>query len=448
MNVSRRNFLRGLGGSTLALPWLPSLAAGAQPPSAKKPPLRMAHFYVPIGVVRSGFFYQSQHAASKAKGRGQGESNPLGESPGKVQVRQLDELTPTISPLEDVKQHINLITGLDRVFQEGTDAHAQCASCYLSSAKPYSLKESAWPLDRTLDHIVADHIGTKTPLRTLEISCNNHQDNKETIYFDNISWYGTGHVAPSIRNPRQLYRRLFSTRSSGRFRNVTDLVLEDARGLKRVLGTRDREKLNEYFDSVRAIETQMDRLEAMKATLSKVGFEEPAESHMPRADYIRVMGDLMITALQTGLTNVATLMVGPERWDTPYVYDGLLDVPQSHHHMSHNQDKLKDDLLKIDHFHMQQYAYLVGRMLEIKEADGSSMLDNTLFTYGSGLGDGKTHQYNDLPIIVSGGGSRLKTGRHINMPDGTPLANLWLTQARLCGAELETFADSTGYIDL
>ena len=90
--------------------------------------------------------------------------------------------------------------------------HAQCGSCFLSSAAPYEIKSSAWPLNRTLDHLVADYVGDATPFRSLEFSCNSHKDNVESIYFDNISWYGTGHLAPSVRDPRKMYRRLFSTK--------------------------------------------------------------------------------------------------------------------------------------------------------------------------------------------------------------------------------------------
>ena len=145
----------------------------------------------------------------------------------------------------------------------------------------------------------------------------------------------------------------------------------------------------------------------------------------------------MVVALQAGLTNVTTFMVGPERWDTPYMFDGLFDKPKSHHQMSHNQTKMIDDLLQVDKFHMEQYAYLLERMDSIEEADGTTLLDNTLFTYGSGLGDGSTHQYNDLPIIVGGGGKQTKSGLHINLPEGTPLANLWLTQAGMVGAKMD-----------
>jgi len=439
---SRRNFLRGLGGSALALPWLESISMAAP---AKKVAQRMAHFYVPIGVVRRGFF-PGEADQVIPKGNLGNVMASLGKQDPNFSVKPLDQLTPTMQPLEGMKNKVTLITGMDRTFQLGTDVHAQCASCYLSSAEPYTIKGTAWPLDRTLDHLVADQIGTNTPFRTLEFSCNSHRDNKESIYFDNISWYGTGHLAPSIRDPRRMYRRLFSTQEVDRYRDVTDLVLEDAHSLKRDLGYSDGQKFTEYFESIRAIETQMDRLEKMKAELAKVDFDEPPEAYLPRGDYIRLMGDLMVVALQTGLTNVATFMVGPERWDTPYMFDGLFNEPKSHHQMSHNQTKMIDDLLKVDRFHMEQFAYLVRKMDATEEPDGTSLLDNTLFTYGSGLGDGSTHQYNDLPIIVAGGGKRIASGQHINMPEGTPLANLWLTQARLLGLKMDRFADSTGEI--
>ncbi len=406
----------------------------------------MAHFYVPIGVVRRGFF-PGEADATIPKGNLGSLRRSLDKQDPNFGVRNLDQLTPTMMPLSGLKNKINLITGMDRTFQQGTDVHAQCASCYLSSAPPYTIKGTAWPLDRTLDHLVADVAGRETPFPTLEFSCNSHKDNKESIYFDNISWYGTGHLAPSVRDPRKMYRRLFSTKEIDRYRDVTDLVLEDARSMKKDLGYADGQKFAEYFDSIRSIETQMDRLESMKGELAKVSFDEPAEAYLPRGEYIRLMGDLMVVALQSGLTNVATFMVGPERWDTPYLFDGLFDKPMSHHGMSHNQTKMIEQLMKVDRFHMEQYAYLLEKMEGVVEADGSTLLDNTLFTYGSGLGDGSTHQYNDLPIIMAGGGNQVKTGQHINMPEGTPLANLWLTQARMMGVKMKRFADSTGEID-
>jgi hypothetical protein len=440
MRFSRRKFLRSASfasAATLSLPWMESLAAAPSLPTK-----RLAFFYVPIGVVRKGFF-PGEANATIPKG-----NNFAGQIEGvkKIAVGKHEfPDTPTLTPLQDLKQHVTLVTGLDRTFQIGTDVHAQCASCFLSSAAPFTIKSSAWPLDRTLDQVVADQIGGTTPFRTLELSCNSHKDNVESIYFDNISWYGTGHVAPSMRDPRTVYARLFGTEETQEIKSITDLVLSDARDLQKSLAKSDRDKFEEYFESVRAIELQIERLESMKQELSQVDFDEPAEAYMPRGDYIRLMGDLMVVALQSGLTNVATMMVGPERWDTPFLFEGLFEKPMSHHQMSHNQRKFTEQLLQVDRFHMEQYAYLVRKMQQIEDGPGETLLDNTLFTYGSGLGDGSTHQYNDLPIIVAGrGGGTFENGAHWHYADGTPLANLWLTQAQTVGAALNRFADSNG----
>ena len=454
--TSRRKLLRGIGGATLALPWLESLA---KTPLQEKPPKRAAWFYVPIGVVRRGFFPgESEAAIPKFTG-----SRTEVVTDAELSVGLHDwQLTPTQEPLQRVKDKLTFITGLDRTFQEGTDVHAQCASCFLTSAAPHTVTQSPYPQARTFDHVIAETLGKHTPFRTLEFSCNSHKDNKESIQFDNISWYGTEHVAPSMRDPRKAYHRLFGTQGLQASRNITDLVLEDARSMRRHLGKADQNKFEEYFDSIRTIEVQMDRREQLRNTIKNAQIDEPTEAHLPRGEYIRLMGDLMVTALQTGLTNVATFMVGPERWDTPYKYESLFDKPRSHHQMSHNQGRFINDLLKVDHFHMQQFAYIVEKMDSIEEINGTTLLDNTLLTYGSGLGDGATHQYSALPIIIAGsGGGQLRTGKHLNLSTksgpvpkrqskypqlhhGLPLANLWLTQAQALGANIERFADSTG----
>ena len=139
------------------------------------------------------------------------------------------------------------------------------------------------------------------------------------------------------------------------------------------------------------------------------------------------------------------MMIGPERWNTPYMFEGVFDKPRSHHSMSHNQPKFIDDLAKVDRFYMEQFAYLVEKMAVMQEANGSTLLDNTIFTYGSGLGDGSSHQYNKLPIIMAGrgGGAIHSVGQHLNVPTGTPLANLWLAQTNVLGLKRDRFADST-----
>ena len=156
----------------------------------------------------------------------------------------------------------------------------------------------------------------------------------------------------------------------------------------------------------------------------------------------------MLLALQMGITNVCTFMIGPERWEAPMLYEGVFDKPVNHHTMTHNQggDGYKG-VQKIDVFHMEQYAYVLRRMKEIKEADGTSLLDNSLVTYGAGIGDGATHQFFDLPLIVAGTGQKqIKQGRLIQCKSGTLNSNMWLSLAKLMGAEINQYADSSGVI--
>ena len=442
-SVSRRNFLACAGGAALSLPWLESYAS-ALGRKAKPPAKRLAFFYLPNGITRRGFFPgENDRALPKFAGqnnvwRFEGKTAPPGSHPL--------ALTPTLAPLHKMRKKVSLITGMDRLFQHGTDSHAQCASCFLTSVAPYEVKNSAYPLARTLDHIAADSIGKATPYSTLELSCNDHKNNIESIYFDNMSWYGTGHVAPSMRNPRKIYDRLFGTQANTRSRNITDLALGSARQLQKRLGTADRRKFDEYFDAVRTIETRMDRIEKMKSELAATDIKRPAE-HLPRNEYIHLMGDLLVTALQSGLTNVGTLMVGPERWTTATNWEGILDKPYSHHAMTHSIQHHMEHLLKLDRFHVSAFARLLERMEGIEEANGTTLLDNTIFTLGAGMGDGTTHQYNDLPLVVAGGGSgALKLGRHVHCKRGTPLANLWLTQLQALGIERKKYADSTGKV--
>ena len=442
-SISRRNFLACAGGATLSLPWLESYAS-ALGHKAKPPAKRLAFFYLPNGITRRGFFPgEDDRPLPKFAGqnnvwRFEGKTVPPGSHPL--------ALTPTLAPLHKMRGKISLITGMDRVFQHGTDSHAQCASCFLTSVAPYEVKNSAYPLARTLDHIAADSIGQSTPYSTLELSCNDHKNNIESIYFDNMSWYGTGHVAPSMRNPRKIYDRLFGTQANARSRNITDLALGTARQLQKRLGTNDRRKFDEYFEAVRTIETRMDRIDKMKSDLAATDIKRPAE-HLPRNEYIHLMGDLLVTALQIGLTNVGTLMVGPERWTTPTNWEGILDKPYSHHAMTHAIQHHMEHLLKLDRFHVSAFTRLLERMDNLEEANGTTLLDNTIFTLGAGMGDGTTHQYNDLPLVVAGGGSgALKLGHHVHCKRGTPLANLWLTQLQALGIERKKYADSTGTV--
>ena len=449
MTVSRRGFLRA-GGVTLTLPFLHSLSWAHQSPViSQKPSKKFVIVYLPNGIVRRCFFPGEENAdipdfiggfdADKVKAE-----RRLKRKPGIYPI----ELTSTMQPLAEHAADITMITGLDRTYQNGQDVHAQGASCYLTSVSPEQAeaRRMPHPNGRSLDHVIGDAVGHSTVFNTLEISCNGFTAPKEPIEFDNISWYGPGKIAPSIREPQKLYDRLFLKESyREHVADVTDLVLADAKTLSRRLAQDDLKTLGEFMEMVRGIEVRIAKMDQL---LSNVDVRIPKNEVLPRGEYIRLQMDLMLLAFQMGITNVCTFMLGPERWDATLMYEGVFDKPVQHHNMTHNQkgDGYKE-LQKIDIFHMEQYAYLIRRMKEIQESDGSTMLDNSVISFGAGLGDGATHQYFDLPVIVAGKGQdQIKQGRLIKLPSGTFNSNLWLTYAQLMGLEMESYADSTGVI--
>ncbi len=446
MPVSRRQFLRA-NGAVLALPFLPSIAGGAV--KATQPSKKLAMVYVPNGLVRRCFFPGEEDGelpgfvggfnADKIK-----DKKRIQNKPGIYPL----ELTSTMKPLADHTKDITLVTGLDRTFKNGQDVHAQGASAYMTSVSPEQASEKGmrYPNGRSLDQVIGDHVGHSTIFRTLEISCNGFKQGKESIYFDNISWYGPDRIAPSIRDPKKLYDRLFMRDSyRSHIADVTDLVLADAKHLSKKLGRDDRRTLNEFMSMIRDIEVRTAKLDKLAADAD---VRIPKNEVIPRGDYIKLQADLMLLAFRMGITNIATFMVGPERWDAPLFYKDVFPKPVQHHNMTHNQkgDGYKQ-LQKIDIFHMEQYAYILERMKEIKESDGSTMLDNSLVTYGAGLGDGATHQYFDLPLIVAGKGQgQVKQGRFIQCKSGTLNSNMWLSLAKLMGVEIDSYADSTGVV--
>ena len=431
----------------MALPFLPSVALGAAAPV--RPDKKLVMMYVPNGMVRRAFFPGEEDQelpgfiggfnADKIK-----DKKRIKNKPGVYPI----QLTPTMKPLAKLTNDVTLVTGLDRTYKNGQDVHAQGASCYLTSVSPEQAADKGmrYPNGRSLDQVIGDKVGHKTIFKTLEISCNGFKAPKEDIYFDNISWYGPGRIAPSIKNPRKLYQRLFMADSYRQHvGDVTDLLLADAKDLSRKLDAQDKRTMDEFMHMVRAVEVRIDKLEQR---LKGASIEEPTDADLPRGEYIQLMGDMMILALQMGITNICTFMVGPERWDAPLMYEGVFPKPVQHHNMTHNQkgDGWKE-LQKIDAFHMRQFAYIISRMKQVKESDGSSLLDNAVVTYGAGLGDGATHQYFDLPLIVSGRAQgAVKQGRFIQCKSGTLNSNMWLTVAKLMGLEIDQYSDSDGLI--
>ncbi|MDG2471215.1 MAG: DUF1552 domain-containing protein [Pirellulaceae bacterium] len=449
MQLSRRKFLK-VKGAILGLPFLPSISNGIDHVGGNaKPSKKLVIMYVPNGVVRRCFFpgEENQDLPNFIGGFNADKTKVEKRIPNKPGIYPL-ALTSTLQPLSDHTDDISFITGLERSYKNGQDVHAQGASCYMTSVSPEQATEKNMrhPNGRSLDQVIGDAVGHTSIFNTLEISCNGFRAPKEAIEFDNISWYGPGKIAPSIRDPQKLYNRLF-LRDSYRqhIANVTDLVLADTKSLAKKLAPDDRQTLGGFIEMIRNIEI---RIEKMEKLISDTNVDIPKNEVLPRGEYIRLQTDLMLLAFQMGITNISTFMIGPERWDATLMYEGVFDKPVQHHSMTHNQKgNGYKEVQKIDIFHMQQYAYLLKRMKEIKEIDGSSMLDNSVITYGAGLGDGATHQYYDLPMVVAGKGQgQLKQGRFIKLKSGTLNSNLWLTVAQLMGLEIDSYADSTGVI--
>ncbi|MFT5128857.1 MAG: hypothetical protein ACI8W8_002476 [Rhodothermales bacterium] len=444
MKVSRRAFLRA-NGAAMSLPFLASVAGAKSAATVNK---KFVMMYVPNGLVRRGFFPGEQEAELPGFKGGFSADGVKDKRKENVPGTYPLELTPTMQPLAAHAKDITLVTGMDRTFKNGQDVHAQAASCYLTSISPEqaAAKGMRHPNGRSLDQIIADKVGQHTVLPSLEISCNGFRAGKEDIYFNNISWYGENRIAPSIKEPRKLYERLFM---AGNYRKhvteVTDLVLADAKALSGKLNHDDRQTMDEFMTMIRDIELRIERLEKVAA---RATVKEPTDEILPRKDYIRLQADLLIAALQMGITNISTFMIGPERWEATLLYEDLFDKPVNHHQFTHNQ---KGDSWhnahKIDVFHMEQYDYMMSRMKSIPEADGSTMFDNAIVTYGAGMGDGATHQYFDMPFVVGGGAQgQIKQGRFIQCKSGTLNSNMWLSLAQLMGLELDSFADSNGVI--
>ena len=186
-SMSRRKVLRG-AGATLALPLMEAMQVRSLAKNSKiiNPPVRAGFFYIPNGVVQTAWHPKNEGSDY--------------------------ELSPTLEPIRPIKDDVTLFTKLDRVKVAGTDGHAQAGACWLSSAAPDELSPAGYPLKKTIDQIMAEHTGQVTAFRSLELSCNPYEDNRESVYFDNISWYGHGHVARSLRDPKEVFNRLFGVK--------------------------------------------------------------------------------------------------------------------------------------------------------------------------------------------------------------------------------------------
>lgn len=440
--ISRRTALRGLG-TALTLPWLESLAWANKTEEAGsnlgKPPVRMGFLYVPNGMHMPDW-------TPKAEG-------------------ELRELTPTLSHLAKHRSEIMPISGLELhnafALGDGGGDHARSVAAYLTGAHPHKTDGAEIRNGISIDQFAAARLSHLTKFPSLELglepsaqsgSCDSGYS---CVYSSNLSWRSdTNFVAKEV-NPQSLFDRLFGNGNGAeeaesralrnrRKKSVLDFVMDDARRLNGKLGSVDRRKMDEYLHSVRDVERRVQY--AIKLEGTDVEPPEYARPEGVPAEYVehaRIMLDMMVLAFQTDSTRIATFMFSNAGSNRPYPQ---VEVTDGHHDLSHHQNDTEKQkkISKVNRLHIQQFDYLLTKMREVKEGDGT-LLDNTMLMYGSGISDGNRHNHDDLPILLAGrAGGALKPGRHLRFPDKTPLCNLYVNMLEIMGIDADKFSDSNG----
>lgn len=439
--VPRRRFLRGCGAA-LALPWLESAlprAARASEPSGR-PPVRSAFIYFPNGVWEKSWI----PAAT-------GEDY---------------DLSPTLEPLSDVRDDVLVVTGLDKKNSHGGDGHYAKTANFLTGmpvTKTTGKDISSGGI--SVDQLMARHAGRFTPLPSLElgtepvISGIDSNVGYTRLYGSHISWQSATRPVAKEINPRVVYERLFGRSVTGdtsradSWRNLLDFVLEDARRLRPRLGRDDQFKMDEYLDSVRAVEQRIEFAVSDEPRDWNPEFDErdinDAKPGVPGdfREHIAIMLDLIVLAFRTDSTRVCSLMFANDVSGRNFSF--LDGVSGGHHELSHheNNDKKIDQYQRINRWHVDQFAQMLRRMKQIPEGDGT-LLDNCMILFGSSMSDGNRHDPDNLPILVGGkGGGTLPTGRHLAYEGMVPLCNLYVSMLDRMGIEVESFGDSTGRLE-
>ena len=432
--LPRRTFLKAAGAS-LALPLLdamiPAATVWAQTPA--KPVPRLGYVFVPMGT---------DHARWTPAG---------GET--------LGELSPILSPLEALKQHFTVITNLE-LQNSYPGTHDTSNSGYLSAAFAKHTESSDYHLGTTVDQIAAKQIGQETRLPSLELAmdlnplagvCNNGY---ACVYQNNLSWSSPTTPLPSEAHPRLVFERLFGEGGSAAERtallrsraSLLDAFNEDIGRLKRAVGASDKVRVDQYLDTVREIERQILRAETADNEEFPVDVERPVGVPADFGEHATLMYDLQVLALQADITRIITFQFTRELTNRTYPQIG---VPEPHHPTSHHgNDPVKmEKIAQIGTYHVSLFAKFLEKLKATPDGDGS-LLDNTIYLYGSGMGNPSLHDHLNLPILVAGGAATgLRGGRHIRYEKGTPLANLHLTLLDRVGVRLDSFGDSNGRID-
>ena len=437
--LPRRAVLRGLGAA-IALPLLDGMvpALTAQRRTAAAPVRRFGVFYVPNGMSMPYWFPKEEGT--------------------------LAELPPTLQSLSAFKDRVLLCGGLDdesaNLVKGGGD-HARSAGTFLTCV-PFKITSGADVFAAvSMDQIAARELSKETQLASLELGIEsnamvgNCDGGASCAYTNTIAWRTPTTPLPIENDPRAVFERLFGTTGSTdpevrmerlrRDRSILDAVGGELKGLELILGPGDQIKLDEYLDALRDIERRIQMAE-QQSTRELPVVDQPVGVPSDYEEHAKLMMDLLTLAYQTDLTRISSFMLAREVSGRAYPEIGVSD---SHHPLSHHQDEPAklERLHKINEYHFRQFAYLVEKLAALPEADGT-MLDSTLFLYGTGISDSNTHFHDDLPIALIGGkATGIKGGRYIRYADDTPLANLHMTILDKLGVPVDAFGDSNGHLE-
>jgi len=441
--LPRRSFLRGLG-ATMALPLLDSMAPGRSVAAAASP-VRLGYVYTPNGIIG---------ACDKSP-------RPFMWTPKTAGANF--EFSPTMKALEPYRDQLNAFSGLaqvtGRALGDGPGDHARATATFLTGVHPYKTGGADFHLGISADQIAAKELGRYTQLSSLELGLEpqplaGNCDSGYTCAYMSMSWRGPTNPLPAEINPRTVFERLFgdgdSTEASARMtrlehqKSVLDYVTASLSRLRMRLGAGDKLKLEEYLEAVRDIERRIQLAEEQNAAIELPRIERPSAIPDDYLQYTKLMIDMQVVAWQTDMTRVASLMLGRDGSNRAYREIGISD---GHHSISHHQGDAEkvDKLIKIDELHVSMFAYLLEKLKNTPDGEGT-LLDHSLVLFGSSISESNIHTHDDLPILLAGSANgRLKGNRHLVYRKETPLNNLFLNMFDLAGLpHVEGFGDSTG----
>ena len=433
--IPRRTFLRGLSAS-VALPMLGAMVPALANPNdpASKMPTRVGYVYTPNGIIRDRW-------TPKAAGANY-------------------EMTDILKQWEPFRDQMLVLSHMDNGASESVSGHSGGSSMFLTGIEPNkSLSEVHCGI--SVDQIIAAEFGKHTPLSSLQLCIENAAElagqsaaGYSSAYTNTISWASPTSPMPMEHRPREVFERLFgdggtdpAARQSrlSRQRSILDFVREDMARVNKTLGVEDSTKLSEYLDAVRGVEFQIQKAEA-KTDMELPEMERPVGVPAHR-EHLKLMYDLLLLAYQTDMTRVFTFMVAREYSEMVFTHLGHKDP---YHPLTHHRgDPIrKRQAGEIDVYHASMFGEFLAKLKATQEADGSSMLDNSLLVYGAGMGDGDVHSQWNIPVALIGGAGGIKGGRHIAYKQGTPMSNLHVTMLNKLGMPTESFGKSSGELDL